>query len=204
MITTTLGILVIVLGLICWLGQSLVVFAPDVAVRIGVGEPEEDIDRSMYLFERYSQGIPDILLTWLLPAASLMMLLDHQHWPILALIGGGVYLYFPSVFSITRIVLRRDGRKVGSPASQVTAWVFGALWTLSAIYMIVLAIAEIGRYTSKHSRPQDTGWLQYLLTLRSVLFLWRGTRPVRGNHRTSGSRRTNAMQLRGIRSSRRR
>ena len=144
MITTILGVLVIVLGLICWLGQTLVVFAPHVAVKLGVAEPEEELDRSMYLFERFSQGIPDILLTWLLPASALMMLLDYGHWPILALVGGGVYLYFPSVFSITRIVLKRDGLKVGSAASQVAAYVLGALWTLSAIYMIVLAIAEIG------------------------------------------------------------
>ena len=144
MIGTILGILVIVLGLVCWLGQTLVVVAPRIAEKIGVGEPEEEVERSMYLFERFSQGIPDILLTWMLPASALMMLLDTQHWPILALIGGGVYLYFPSVFSITRIVLKRDGFKVGSPASQTTAYVLGALWTLSAVYMIVLAIAEIG------------------------------------------------------------
>lgn len=144
MVTMTLGILVIVLGLICWLGQTLVVFAPRVAVKLGVGEPEEELDRSMYFFERFSQGIPDMLLTWLLPASALMMLLDYVHWPIFALVGGGVYLYFPSVFSITRIVLKREGLKVGSPASQVTAYVFGALWTLSAVYMIGLAIAEIG------------------------------------------------------------
>lgn len=143
MVTTTLGILVIVLGLICWLGQTLVVFAPDVAVKLAVGEPEEDIDRAMYLFERFSQGIMDILLTWILPASALMMLLGNDLWPVLALVGGGVYLYFPGVFSITRIVLKRDGRRVGSPASEVTAYVFGALWTLSAIYMILLAIAEL-------------------------------------------------------------
>ena len=144
MVTTILAVLVIVLGLICWLGQSLVVFAPRIAEKLGVGEPEEELDRSMYLFERYSQGIPDILLTWMLPASALMLLLGYEHWPILALVGGGVYLYFPSVFSITRIVLQREGLKVGSPASQVTAYVFGALWTLSAVYMIVLAIIEIG------------------------------------------------------------
>ncbi|MDJ0794120.1 MAG: hypothetical protein QNI98_07730 [Woeseiaceae bacterium] len=144
MVTTTLGTLVIVLGLICWLGQTLVVFVPDVAVKLGLHEPEEEMDRSMHLFERFSQGIMDILLTWILPASALMMLFGHELWPILALVGGGVYLYFPGVFSITRIVLKKDGKKIGSPASEMTAYVFGALWTLSAIYMIVLAIAEIG------------------------------------------------------------
>ncbi len=145
MVTTALAILVIILGLICWVGQTLVVFAPRIAEKLGVAEPEDEIDRSMYLYERYSQGIPDAVLTWMLPASALMMLLEFELWPILALVGGGVYLYFPSVFSITRIVLKRDGLKVGSPASQVTAYVLGALWTLSAIYMIVLAVGEIGR-----------------------------------------------------------
>ena len=144
MLTTAMGILVIVLGLISWIGQTLVVFAPDIAVKFGVGEPEQEVDRSMYLFERYSQGIMDVLLTWILPAAALMMLLGIDQWAVFALVGGGVYLYFPGVFTITRIVLKRDGKKIGSPASQVTAYVFGTLWMLSAIYMIVLAVAELG------------------------------------------------------------
>ncbi|MDJ0699096.1 MAG: hypothetical protein QNJ07_04510 [Woeseiaceae bacterium] len=143
MVTTVLAILVIVLGLICWLGQTLVVFAPRVAVKLGVGEPEEDVDRSMYLFERFSQGIMDVLLTWMLPASALMMLIGNEFWPILALVGGGVYLYFPGVFSITRIVLKRDGKKIGMPASEVTAYVLGTLWTLCAVFMIVLAVAEL-------------------------------------------------------------
>ena len=121
----------------------MVVFTPHIAEKIGVGEPEEELDRSMYLFERFSQGIPDILLTWMLPASALLMLLDHKLWPILALIGGGVYLYFPAVFSITRIVLKRDGMKIGSPSSQTAAYVLGVLWTLSAIYMIALAVVEL-------------------------------------------------------------
>ena len=143
MLTTVSSILVIVLGLICWLGQALVVFAPRAAVKLGVGEPEEDLDRSMYLFERYSQGIMDVLLTWMLPAAALLMLLGEKHWPFLALVGGGVYIYFPGVFVITRVALKRDGKRVGKPASVMTAFVLGTLWTLSAIYMIALAVAEL-------------------------------------------------------------
>ncbi len=144
MVTTVLAILVIIFGLICWLGQTLVVFAPAVAVRLGVNEPEEEVDPSMYLFERFSQGIMDILLTWILPASAFMMLRGYEYWPILALVGGGVYLYFPGVFSITRVVLKRNGKKVGRPASEVSAYVFGTVWTLSAAYMIALAVAELG------------------------------------------------------------
>ena len=145
MLLTVGGILVFVLGLICWIGQTLVVVAPSIAEKLGVGEPEDEMDRSMYLFERFSQGIPDILLTWMLPAAALLMLLGSDHWPLLALVGGGVYLYFPAVFIITRLVLQNDGKKIGKPASVVTAYAFGVLWTLSAMYMIALAVFELSR-----------------------------------------------------------
>ena len=141
---TLIGILVIVLGLICWLGQTLVVFAPDVAVKFGVNEAEDSIDKSMYLFERYSQGIMDVLLTWLLPASAVMMLLDYAYWPVFALVGAGVYLYFPGVFSITRIVLKKNGLAVGGRVSEITAYALGTLWTLSAVLMIALATSEIG------------------------------------------------------------
>lgn len=143
MIPAAIGILIILLGLICWVGQTLAVFAPDAAVRLGVAEAEEDVDRSMYLFERYSQGIMDVLLTWILPAAAFLMLTGNEHWPYLALVGGGVYLYFPGVFSITRIVLKRNGIKVGKPASELVAYALGALWTGSAVYMIALAVMEL-------------------------------------------------------------
>ena len=141
---TVFATLVAILGLICWGGQTLVLFAPDLAVKLGVNEPEDSVDRSMYLFERYSQGIMDCLLCWLLPASAMMMLLDYKHWPIVALVGAGVYLYFPGVFCITRILFRRNGLKVGSPTSQITAFVFGALWVSSAVYMIARASVELG------------------------------------------------------------
>jgi len=142
MLTTMFAFAVIILGLVCWIGQTLGVLAPNTAVRLGFTEPASDMDRSMYLFERYSQGVVDMALTWLLPAAALMMLLDIAYWPVPALIGGGVYLYFPGVFMITRIVLGREGKKIGRPASVLLAYILGALWIVSALGMISLAVLE--------------------------------------------------------------
>ncbi|MEM8837592.1 MAG: hypothetical protein AAGE89_05830 [Pseudomonadota bacterium] len=138
-----IAVTVLVLGLICWLGQILVVFKPDEAVKFGLGEREEEVDRSMYLFERYSQGIPDIALTWILPTSALMMLHGIDLWPIFALIGGGIYLYFPPVFMITRCVLRKDGKKIGRPEYVAFAYILGILWLLSALFMIAFAVIEL-------------------------------------------------------------
>lgn len=106
---TVIGLVVVLLGLICRLGQTLVVLAPDVAVKPGVNEPKDAVDKSMCLFERYSQGIMDILLTWLLPVSALMMMmLDHAYWTIFALIGAGVYLYFPRGCSAAPALCSRE------------------------------------------------------------------------------------------------
>ena len=141
--TTIIGIAIIIVGLICWVGQTLAVIALPTAVKLGVFEPEEEVDQSMYLFERYSQGIMDILLTWMLPLSAFLMIIGNTYWPIFALIGGGVYLYFPGVFMITRLVLKRHGKKIGRPSSVMTANVFGWIWILSAATMIVLATMEL-------------------------------------------------------------
>ena len=141
--TTIIGIAIIIVGLICWIGQTLAVIALPTAVKLGVFEPEQEVEQSMYLFERYSQGIMDMLLTWILPLSAFLMIIGNTYWPILALIGGGVYLYFPGVFMITRIVLRQHGKRIGRPSSVITANIFGWIWTLSALTMIILASMEL-------------------------------------------------------------
>ena len=143
MLTTLIGVVVVILGLICWVGQTLVVFSPATAIRLGLSEPEHEVDPAMYLFERMSQGVMDVLLTWILPFAALLMILEQSSWPLFALVGGGVYLYFPGVFMITRIVMKQRGKSVGRPSSVTLAHALGTLWTLSAITMILLAVSEL-------------------------------------------------------------
>ena len=143
MLTTLIGVIVVILGLICWVGQTMAIFFLPTAIKLGLFEPEHDMDPSMYLFERMSQGIMDVLLTWILPLSALLMILGQPSWPLFALVGGGVYLYFPGVFIITRIVLKQHGKSVGRPSSVTSANIFGTLWILSAIAMIALAVVEL-------------------------------------------------------------
>ena len=97
----------------------------------------------MFIVETKAMGLTDTLLTWTLPLSALLMILDVRYWPVLALIGSGVYLYFPSVFMLNRVYLKKHGKKVGSPSSERAAYVFGTIWILCAIAMIVLAVKEI-------------------------------------------------------------
>ncbi|NET38906.1 MAG: hypothetical protein F6K19_44165 [Cyanothece sp. SIO1E1] len=138
-----IGIAVIVAGLICWIGQSLSFFAPALAAKLGVCEVEGEMDSVLYLIETKVHGLTDIALTWTLPLSALLMILKVSSWPIFALIGGGVYLYFSSIIILNRVFLKRHGRNVGKASSEYGAYAFGCIWIISAIAMITLAIREI-------------------------------------------------------------
>jgi hypothetical protein len=140
---TEIGILVIIVGLIAWIGQTLAFLTPSLAVRFGVLEPQEEIDPTLYILESKAEGLTDMLLSWTLPASGLLMLLEQPLWPYLGLIGGGVYLYFAGVITLSRVFLKRRGKKVGRPASERAVYVFSAIWASSALTMIALAALEL-------------------------------------------------------------
>ncbi len=138
-----IGIAVIVAGLICWIGQLLSFFAPAAANKLGVCEAEGEMDPVLFLIETKANGLTDVVLTWMLPLSALLMILDVSGWPILALIGGGIYLYFPGPVILNRVFLKRHGRNIGKASSEYTAYVLGFIWIISATAMITLAIREI-------------------------------------------------------------
>ena len=141
--TTIIGIIVIVLGLLVWIGQSLSFLAPDIATKIGLNSPEEEMDQSLYIIETKANGLSDMLLTWTFPLSGLLMILDHKAWPFFALIGSGIYIYFALLTIFSRVYLKKRGKDVGNPSSERTAYVFSAIWILSAVTMIVLAIQKL-------------------------------------------------------------
>ncbi len=141
--TLVIGVPVILLGLLCWLGQSLVFLAPEVAQKFGLVEPREELDETFYIIEVESLGLADLLLTWTLPLAGFMMIIDAPSWPWFALVGGGTYLYLAAAIILRRYYLIRHGKAVGRASAVRTAYIFGALWLLSAMAMIVLAVRAL-------------------------------------------------------------
>lgn len=140
---TTVGILVLILGLIAWIGQSLAFLAPSLAETLGVLEPEGEVDPTLYIIESKAEALADVLLAWTLPASALLMILNHPLWPYLAFFGAGVFLYFSALITFSRFFLKSEGRKVGQPASEKAAYLFGGLWAVASIAMMVLAAIHL-------------------------------------------------------------
>jgi len=138
-----ISIAVLIAGLIAWLGQSLAFLAPSIAVKLGVLEPEDEVDPTLYVVEARAMGLSDMLLGWTLPVSALLMFIGHRIWPYLALIGSGIFIYFSAVIILNRVYLKRRGKKVGRSASERAAYVFSAIWIVCSLVMIGLAAAEL-------------------------------------------------------------
>ena len=143
-----IGVVAFVVGMVAWLGQSIAFLSPQTAVKLGVLEPEEEVDATLYIVEARAMGLTDMLLAWTLPAAALAMLLGHPIWPYLALFGSGVFVYFSAVFMLTRLYLKKRELKVGRPASERAAYLFGTLWIVTALTLAVLAVNALSGWAS--------------------------------------------------------
>ncbi len=140
---TAVGVVVLVLGLFAWIGQSLSFLAPSIALALGVLEPQDELDPALHIIEAKAEAVVDMLLAWTLPASAVLMILDHPLWPHLAFFGAGVFLYFSGLISFSRYFLKRAGRKVGRPASERAAYLFGGLWAVCSVAMAVLASVHL-------------------------------------------------------------
>ncbi len=141
--TTLIGIIVIIVGLLVYVGQALSFLAPELATRIGLNDPQEEMDESLYIIETKANGLSDMLLTWTLPLAGLLMILDHVTWPYFALIGSGIYIYFALLTIFCRVYLKKAGKKVGSPSSEKAAYIFSVIWMLTSLTMVTLAVQKL-------------------------------------------------------------
>ena len=141
--TIAIGIFVIITGLICWIGQGLSFISPNIALKLGFLERPEEMDNTFYIIEAKALSLNDMLLTWTLPLSGFLMLFKHPLWPYLGLVGGGIFIYFAGFIILSRVFLKKQGKRVGGPSSERTAYIFGVVWILAALSIMVLASMEL-------------------------------------------------------------
>jgi hypothetical protein len=141
--STVIGVVTVATGLFAWLGQTVTFISPATGAKLGILEPEDEIDPTLRIIEAEAEGLIDMLLVWVLPAAALLMLLQVPIWPYIALVGAGIYIYFSALIMSCRVYLTRHGRKVGGVASVRATYIFGSIWFATAVAMIVLAVSEL-------------------------------------------------------------
>ena len=137
-----LGIAMVVLGLLAWVGQTMAWLAPGPATRLGLIERRDAVEPAFWADLR-GEAAWDAQTLWTLPVAGLLLLVDNEAWPHFSLVGGGMYLYFAGRGIFARMSLRRSGQRIGTPGSVTSAIVFLALWGAVALVAIIAGAAEL-------------------------------------------------------------
>ncbi len=137
------GVILFIISSIGYLGQVISAIWPQTAARLGLTEPQADVDPAFYADVR-GEAVWDTAVLWTLPLAGLLLLLNNPNWVYFGLVGGGMYLYFAGRGIVVRMVMQRRGIRIGTPQSLKVAAIFLALWGVTAVITIIMAAAAIG------------------------------------------------------------
>ena len=122
--------------------QTLSWLSPATAERLGLTEREETVDPAYYGDIR-GEAVWDTFTLWTMPLAGALVLLESDAWPYLALVGGGMYLYFGGRGILTRSAIRRRGMRVGDPETVKTAYVALTIWGLLGAIAVIAGTAQL-------------------------------------------------------------
>ncbi len=132
------AVLVLLLSLLAWMGQLMSALAPGIAAKLGLTEPEEEVDPVFFADVR-AECIWDSLSLWTLPLAAALLILGEPNWPLFGLVGGGMYVYFAGRCLAQRAAMQRRGIRIGKPPSVKAAYVLMTLWGAAGLVSILLA-----------------------------------------------------------------
>jgi len=136
------GIVLVVLSLLCWGGQTIVWLMPKTGVRLGLAEAEEDVE-PVYWADIRGEAAWDFFTLWTMLAAALLLILDEPAWAYFGLVGGGMYVYFAGRGIFTRSAMRRRGFRVGAAANLKLGYTFLGIWGLMGLVTIAAAASAL-------------------------------------------------------------
>lgn len=125
----------LIMGGALYLAQVISSVNFQLAQRLGIQEKPEFTDKIFQRSERYTAYWDLLTLGWL-PLSGVLMIINHEWWPIMSLIGGVIYLDASGREAAKNNSFRQEGIKVGSEKQK-------KLFFASYIVMAIIAIALI-------------------------------------------------------------
>lgn len=113
--------------------------APRFSEKLGLIEPESDVDTAFYADAR-GEAKWDSLTLWTLPSAGLLIILNSPLWIYFGIVGGGIYLYFAGRAIFTRLELKKRRIRIGKPQLLRIYFIFATLWGLIGLATIIKAV----------------------------------------------------------------
>ena len=136
------GIVLIILSLLAWGGQTTSWLKPETAVTLNLMEAEKDVEPAFWADIR-GEAAWDALTLWTMVVAGILLVANVDSWAYFGLVGGGMYVYFAGRGIFTRLAMRRRNLRIGAPSSVTTGLMFLALWGLMGVITIAAAVAAL-------------------------------------------------------------
>ncbi len=133
-----LGVVVMLLALLCWVGQLISWFAPITAARWSLAERQEDVEPTYWLDIR-GEALWDLISLWPMVVVGWLLIVDSTDWAYWGLVGGGMYVYFSGRGIITRMAMLKGGYRIGSAQSVNLGLAALTIWGLMGLTTVVSA-----------------------------------------------------------------
>ncbi len=132
----TIGWTILFLGGLLYLAQVISSFNFELAQRLGIQENPRDTDPVLQTAERFTAYWDLLTLGWL-PFSGLLMIIDNAWWPIVALVGGSIYIDASGREAAKVLSLKNEGFRLGTKDQQ-------RIFFASYIAMAIIGIVVIG------------------------------------------------------------
>ena len=138
----TIGWILLLLGSFLYFAQVISSVNFELAQRLGIQESPEETDSILQTAERFTAYWDLLTLGWL-PLAGLLMIIDHNWWPIAALVGGAIYLDTSGREAMKIISLRKEGFRLGSKNQQRVFFGSYIVMAIIGLFLIGYAISNL-------------------------------------------------------------
>jgi hypothetical protein len=136
------GIMIVVLSLLCWGGQTIAWLAPATAVRLTLMEAQDDVEPT-YWADIRGEAPWDFVTLWTMVVAGLLLMVDNMAWAYFGLVGGGMYVYFAGRGIFTRMAMQRREFRIGAPKNLKLGYALLAIWGVMGLATIVAAVVTL-------------------------------------------------------------
>ena len=135
----------LIMGGMLYLAQVISSVNFQLAQQLGIQEKPEVTDPLLQRSERYTAYWDLVTLGWL-PLAGVLMIINHEWWPIMSLIGGAIYLDTSGREAAKNISFRHEGIKIGTDKQQR---IFFAIYIVMAVIAIILIAYSVSALVSR-------------------------------------------------------
>ena len=138
------GWILVISGFGLYLAQIISSINFSLAQRLGIQEKAETADPLLQRSERYTAYWDLVVLLWL-PLAGVLMIIDHQTWPLMGLFGSAIYLDTAGREAMKNLSFRHEGLKTGTDMEQRLFFASYIVMGLMALMVIGLSVVELAR-----------------------------------------------------------